>query len=64
MTGDYEEWAAARTPSLLAFASALTEDDEVAHAAVTRALAQLRPAWSRVMRDDPDIEARRMVARG
>jgi hypothetical protein len=63
MTGGYEEWAAARTPSLLAFASALTEDDEAAHAAVTRALARLRPAWSRVTRADPDLEARRMVAR-
>src|SRR5215213_1847176 len=63
MTDGYEEWAVAGTPSLLAFASALTEDDEVAHVAVTRALARLRPAWSRFMRDDPDLEARRMVAR-
>jgi DNA-binding CsgD family transcriptional regulator len=63
MTSGYEEWAAARTPSLLAFASALTEDDELARAAVARALARLRPAWARAARDDPDIEARRMVAR-
>jgi hypothetical protein len=63
VTGGYEEWIGARTPSLLAFAAALTEDDEVAQATVTRALARLRPAWSHAIRADPDLEVRRMIAR-
>jgi DNA-binding CsgD family transcriptional regulator len=63
MTGGFEEWAAARTPSLLAFASALTGDEGLADAAVTRALARMRPAWTRVAREDPDLVARRHVVR-
>jgi hypothetical protein len=63
MTGGFDEWVVARTPSLLAFAAVLTEDDERAGAAVSRALLRIRPAWSRVSREDPDLEARRQVIR-
>jgi Sigma-70, region 4 len=63
MTAGYDEWAAARTPSLLAFASALAEDHRVADAAVAEALARMRVAWSRVAHDDPDLVARRHVVR-
>jgi hypothetical protein len=63
MTGGFEEWAAARTQSLLAFASAIVDDEERADAAVTRALARIRPEWDRVQRADPDLEARRQVVR-
>lgn len=63
MTGGFEEWATARTPSLLALAAALTEDPDAADAAVSRALSRIRPVWSRVSRDDPDLEARRQVVR-
>jgi hypothetical protein len=63
MTGGFDEWAVARTPRLLAFASAVTQDADAADAAVTSALARIRPAWERVSRDDPDLEARRQVVR-
>jgi hypothetical protein len=63
MTAGYDDWAAARTPPLLAFAAALVDDDAVAEAAVTRALARTRVRWQRVSRDDPDLEARRLVVR-
>ena len=63
MTAGYDEWALARTPALLAFAAALVDDDVVADAAVGRALARTRAMWHRVSRDDPDLEARRLVVR-
>ena len=63
MTAAYDEWALARTPSLLAFATALVEDHDRADAAVTRALARVRSTWARISRDDPDLEARRQVVR-
>ncbi len=63
MAARYDEWAAARTPSLLAFASALADDDRAAEAAVAQALARVRGAWSRIGHDDPDLEARRHVVR-
>jgi hypothetical protein len=63
MTARYDEWAAARTPSLLAFASALTDDDVAAEGAVARALVRVHAVWSRVGHDDPDLEARRHVVR-
>jgi hypothetical protein len=59
----YDEWAVARTPPLLAFAAALVDDHDVADAAVTRALDRMRRTWARVSRDDPELEARRQVAR-
>jgi len=63
MSGGFEEWSTARTPSLLAFASALAEDEQHADAAVTHALSRINRAWERVHRDDPDLEARRLVVR-
>jgi hypothetical protein len=63
MTAGYDEWALARTPSLLAFANALTDDVQRADAAVTKALARMRSSWHRVALDDPDLEARRLVVR-
>jgi hypothetical protein len=63
MTAGYDEWAVARTPSLLAFASALVEDAQAADAAVAGALARTRSSWHRVSQDDPDLEARRHVVR-
>jgi hypothetical protein len=63
MTGGYDEWAVARTPSLLAFAAALAEDDRAADAAVARALARVRARWPRVAREHPDLEARHHVVR-
>ena len=63
MTSGYDEWAAARTPSLLAFAVALVDDEGAADAAVTRALVRIQSSWAGVSRDDPDLEARRQVVR-
>jgi DNA-binding CsgD family transcriptional regulator len=63
MTAGYDDWALARTPSLLAFATALVDDVRLADAAVARALARTRDSWPRVSRDDPDLEARRQVVR-
>jgi hypothetical protein len=63
MTGGFEEWSTARTPSLLAFASALATDAQRADAAVTRAFARIGRVWDRVRHEDPDLEARRLVVR-
>jgi hypothetical protein len=63
MTAGYDEWAAARTPSLLAFAMALVADEPVADAAVSRALTRVGSDWPRASRHDPDLEARRYVIR-
>jgi hypothetical protein len=60
--GGYDEWAAARTPSLLRFAHALTEDGSRAEAAVRSALHRLRRSWAEVDHEgDPDLVARRYV---
>ncbi len=62
MAGGFEEWAAARTPSLLRFAHALTEDGPAAEAAVRSALMRTSKAWPTVERGgDPDLTARRFV---
>src|SRR5947199_10651527 len=63
MTAGYDEWCAARTRPLLAFAAALVDDATAADAAVTRAVGCVRERWSRISRDDPDLEARRLVVR-
>lgn len=63
MAAGYDEWAVARTPSLLAFATALVEDAPAADAAVAKALDRMCGSWSRVSREDPDLEARRLVVR-
>lgn len=66
MTGRYDEWAAARAPSLLRFAHTLagTPDGpgtETADSAVRRALDRLEAQWDRATRDDPDLVARAHV---
>ena len=62
MAGGFDEWAAARTPSLLRFAHALTEDGPAAETAVEKALSRLRQDWAAVDRaGDPDLTARRFV---
>jgi hypothetical protein len=58
----YDEWAAARTPSLLRFAHALTEDGSAAEAAVRATLRRVRRSWPEVDHEgDPDLVARRHV---
>ena len=62
MAAAFDDWAAARTPSLLRFAHALTEDGAAAEAAVRKALVRTRKAWTTVERGgDPDLAARRFV---
>ena len=62
MAGGFDEWVVARTPSLLRFAHALTEDGPAAEAAVEKALARIRKDWATVDRaGDPDLTARRFV---
>ena len=62
MAGAFDEWAAARTPSLLRFAHALTEDGPAAEAATQKALERTRRSWTDVERgDDPDLLARRFL---
>ncbi len=62
MAGAFDEWAAARTPSLLRFAHALTEDGPHAAAVTRKALERTRRSWADVERgDDPDLLARRFV---
>jgi hypothetical protein len=62
VAGGFDEWAAARTPSLLRFAHALTEDGPAAEAATQKALERTRKAWADVDRgDDPDLLARRFL---
>jgi hypothetical protein len=63
MTVGYDEWAPARTPSLLAFAHALTDDRRRVDAAVSSALGRMRRQWHRLDHDDPDLVARRHVVR-
>ncbi|HET8664199.1 MAG TPA: sigma factor-like helix-turn-helix DNA-binding protein [Nocardioides sp.] len=63
MTGGFDEWAAARTPPLLALASAIVGDPDRADAVVTRTLSRIHATWDRVQRGDPDLEARRHLAR-
>ncbi len=61
VTGRYDEWAAARAPSLVRFAHGLV-DGPAADAAVHRALAKLAARWHRVAtREDPDLAARAHV---
>jgi hypothetical protein len=68
VTGRYDEWAAARTTSLLRFAHALVDADAAgadrADTAVHRALAKVRTHWDRVaVRDDADLVARAHILR-
>jgi len=63
MVEQYDEWAAARTPTLLRLGRALTGDAHKAEDAVRHALARTRDEWPRVVRGDPDLEVRRVLAR-
>ncbi|HET7431357.1 MAG TPA: sigma factor-like helix-turn-helix DNA-binding protein [Nocardioides sp.] len=63
MTGQYDEWAAARTPALLHLAHALTGDERAAAETCRRALQRVAESWPRVSRGDPDLEARRVLVR-
>ncbi len=62
MASGYDEWVAARTPSLLRLALVLAGDEEAADALVRTALARVRSSWESIVRtDDPDLRARRFV---
>lgn len=63
MVGEYDEWAAARAPALLRLGRALTDDEESAEEAVRHALTRTRDEWPRVVREDPDLEVRRILVR-
>jgi len=58
----FEEWVAARTPSLLRFAHLLAGTDDAAERALRTALARLGSSWDETRRaDDPDLRARTLV---
>jgi hypothetical protein len=70
VTGRYDEWEAARAPSLRRFAHALVDCPEspvgpgAADDAVHRALSKVESKWDRVAtREDPDLVARALVVR-
>jgi hypothetical protein len=64
VTSGFDEWAAARTPSLLRFAHVLTGSDDAAERAVRIALAKLWSSWEETLRaDGPDLRARALVVR-
>jgi RNA polymerase sigma-70 factor (sigma-E family) len=58
----FDDWVAARGPSLLRFAYVVTGSQHAAEDAVQDALARACEKWPRVVRtDDPDSYVRRMV---
>jgi RNA polymerase sigma-70 factor (sigma-E family) len=58
----FDDWVAARGPSLLRFAYVVTGSQHAAEDAVQEALARACERWSRVARTrDPDTYVRRMV---
>jgi DNA-directed RNA polymerase specialized sigma24 family protein len=62
VTSGFDEWMAARTPSLLRLALVLAGTEEAADSTVRASLARLRSSWEAVRRaDDPDLRARRLV---
>lgn len=63
MTGQYDEWAAARTPVLLHLAHALTGDETAGAQACGQALHRIAASWPLVVRGDPDLEVRRLLVR-
>ena len=63
MTAGYDEWAVARTPSLLALRRGPGRRRPGRRCGGRPALDRTRAAWPRVSRDDPDLEARRSVVR-
>lgn len=61
-TPDFDQWVAARGPSLLRLAYVLTGSQEDAEDLVQHALSRALPRWSRISGlDDPDASVRRMV---
>lgn len=58
----FAAYATARTPALLAFARALTDDDDAAAELTTEALARVHEAWLR-LDDDPEPFAREVMVR-
>jgi RNA polymerase sigma-70 factor (sigma-E family) len=61
-TPDFDEWVAARGPSLLRLAYVLTGSRQDAEDIVQDALSRALPRWSRISgRRDPDAYVRRMV---
>lgn len=59
---DFDDWVAARGPSLLRLAYVLTGNPADAEDVVQDALSRALPAWSRICAaDDPDAYVRRMV---
>jgi DNA-directed RNA polymerase specialized sigma24 family protein len=62
VTSGFDEWVAARTPSLLRFAHLLAGTDDDAERAVRTALARIWSSWDQTLRaDDPDLRARALV---
>jgi len=61
-TPDFDEWVAARGPSLLRLAYVLTGSRDDAEDIVREALSRALPCWSRISNlQDPDAHMRRMV---
>ena len=61
-TPDFDEWVAARGPSLLRLAYVLTGSRDDAEDIVQEALSRALPSWSRISHlRDPDARLRRMV---
>ena len=61
-TPDFDEWVAARGPSLLRLAYVLTGSRDDAEDIVQEALSRALPSWSRIANlQDPDAHLRRMV---
>ncbi|MEU0556834.1 SigE family RNA polymerase sigma factor [Dactylosporangium sp. NPDC006015] len=59
----FEEYIAARGPSLIRFARVLTGDPHRAEDLVQEALAKAYPRWNRILRtDQPDVYVRRVIA--
>ncbi|WP_151083981.1 sigma-70 family RNA polymerase sigma factor [Nocardioides cynanchi] len=62
MTSGFDEWATARTPSLLRFALVVAGSDDAAATAVRTALARAWSSWETGSgTDDPDLRARSHV---
>jgi DNA-directed RNA polymerase specialized sigma24 family protein len=64
VAGGFDEWATARTPSLLTFAQVVAGSDDAAEQAVRAALARVWSSWETMPRSaDPDLLARGFVVR-
>ena len=64
MAGGFDEWATARTPSLLRFALVVAGSEDTARTAVRAALTRVWSSWeTRQRAGDPDLLARSHVVR-